>query len=84
MVDAELPHELLITLESTGRPTNLTLTEQELHVVSIDSSEFAAPQLRESVASTDTRTSQLHAPGALSCYVKVSSSTSVRAGHFEA
>lgn len=39
MTEMEIPKELLITLETTGRPTNLTLTEHELHVVSIDTSE---------------------------------------------
>ena len=38
MDEFEVPSELLITLETTGRPTNLTLTEHELHIVSIDSS----------------------------------------------
>ncbi|KAK9894763.1 hypothetical protein P389DRAFT_162950 [Cystobasidium minutum MCA 4210] len=36
MTEMDIPKELLITLETTGRPTNLTLTDQELHVVSID------------------------------------------------
>lgn len=37
MAETGLLNELLITLEATGRPTNLTLTKHELHVVSIDS-----------------------------------------------
>lgn len=45
MVEGEAPNELLITLETTGRPTNLTLTDHELHVVSIDSSKSKAVRL---------------------------------------
>jgi hypothetical protein len=81
MVEGEIPNELLITLETTGRPTNLTLTEHELHVVSIDSSE------RELCYHTATCTDQhsfvfynskLHALGALFSCVKVSLPVTLR------